>query len=171
VTFLDIGPYDTGPLEVRPVLDDPMVFLAPADSPEAARRANSMADGARLPMIGTRDPDAARSSTRRSTRPHLAELWLPFRQPPNHPRPDRFRAGLRRAPTARSRRKRPQGGSHPGVRDKGAGWIPIPPLFCDRRLVSRPSCGRGTESERERPAGIRHRAADPFADPLVRRRK
>jgi DNA-binding transcriptional LysR family regulator len=56
VTFLDIGPYDTGSLAVRPMLDDPMVFLAPADSPEAARRAISMADVARLPMIGTRDP-------------------------------------------------------------------------------------------------------------------
>jgi DNA-binding transcriptional LysR family regulator len=56
VTFLDIGPYHTGPLHVRPVLDDPMVFLAPAGSPEAARRAISMADVARLPMIGTRDP-------------------------------------------------------------------------------------------------------------------
>jgi DNA-binding transcriptional LysR family regulator len=56
VTFLDIGPYDTGPLEVRLVLDDPMVFLAPAGSSEAARRAISMADVARLPMIGTRDP-------------------------------------------------------------------------------------------------------------------
>jgi DNA-binding transcriptional LysR family regulator len=56
VTFLDIGPYDTGPLEVRSVLDDPMVFLAPASSSEAARRAISMADVARLPMIGTRDP-------------------------------------------------------------------------------------------------------------------
>ena len=56
VTFLDIGPYDTGPLHVRLVLDDPMVFLAPAGSPEAGRRVITMADVARLPMIGTRDP-------------------------------------------------------------------------------------------------------------------
>jgi DNA-binding transcriptional LysR family regulator len=56
VTFLDIGPYDTGPLEVRSVLDDPMVFLAPAGSPESERRSISMAEVARLPMIGTRDP-------------------------------------------------------------------------------------------------------------------
>jgi DNA-binding transcriptional LysR family regulator len=56
LTFLDIGPYDTGPLKVRLVLDDPMVFLAPADSPEAGRRVISIADAARLPMIGTRDP-------------------------------------------------------------------------------------------------------------------
>jgi DNA-binding transcriptional LysR family regulator len=56
VTFLDIGPYDTGPLQVRSVLDDPMVLLAPAGSREAGRRVISMADVARLPMIGTRDP-------------------------------------------------------------------------------------------------------------------
>jgi DNA-binding transcriptional LysR family regulator len=56
VTFLDIGPYDTGPLEVRPLLDDPMVLLAPVGSREAERRAISIAEVARLPMIGTRDP-------------------------------------------------------------------------------------------------------------------
>lgn len=56
LTFLDIGPYDTGTLEVRLVLDDPMMFLAPAGSPESERRSISMADVARLPMIGTRDP-------------------------------------------------------------------------------------------------------------------
>jgi DNA-binding transcriptional LysR family regulator len=55
VTFIDIGPYETGPLEVRPLLDDPMVFLAPADSPEAGRRVVSIADIAHLPMIGTRN--------------------------------------------------------------------------------------------------------------------
>jgi DNA-binding transcriptional LysR family regulator len=56
VTFLDIGPSDTGPLEVRPVLDDPMVFLAPANSPQAGQNAISIADVVHLPMIGTRDP-------------------------------------------------------------------------------------------------------------------
>jgi DNA-binding transcriptional LysR family regulator len=55
-TFIDIGPYETGPLEVRQLLDDPMVFLAPADAPEAAQRAVSIADIAHLPMIGTRNP-------------------------------------------------------------------------------------------------------------------
>jgi DNA-binding transcriptional LysR family regulator len=55
VTFIDIGPYQTGPLEVRPLLDDPMVFLAPADTPEAVRRVVSIADIAHLPMIGTRN--------------------------------------------------------------------------------------------------------------------
>ena len=56
VTFIDIGPYDTGLLEVRPLLDDPMVFLAPAGSPEADRRVVSIADVAHLPMIGTCNP-------------------------------------------------------------------------------------------------------------------
>jgi DNA-binding transcriptional LysR family regulator len=55
VTFLDIGPYETGPLEVRPLLDDPMVFIAPAAAPEAGQRAVSIADIAHLPMIGTRN--------------------------------------------------------------------------------------------------------------------
>ncbi len=56
VTFVDIGPYQMGPLEVRPLLDDPMVFLAPAAAPEAGQRAVSIADIAHLPMIGTRNP-------------------------------------------------------------------------------------------------------------------
>jgi DNA-binding transcriptional LysR family regulator len=56
VTFIDIGPYETGPLEIRRLLDDPMVFLAPAGSPEADRRAISIADIAHLPMIGTSNP-------------------------------------------------------------------------------------------------------------------
>ena len=56
VTFIDIGPYQTGPLDVRPLLDDPMVFLAPAAAPEAGQRAVSIADIAHLPMIGTRNP-------------------------------------------------------------------------------------------------------------------
>jgi DNA-binding transcriptional LysR family regulator len=55
VTFLDIGPYETGPLEVRPLLDDPMVFVAPAGAPEAGQRVVSIADIAHLPMIGTRN--------------------------------------------------------------------------------------------------------------------
>jgi DNA-binding transcriptional LysR family regulator len=56
VTFIDIDPYETGPLEVRPLLDDPMMFLAPAAAPEAGQRAVSIADIAHLPMIGTRNP-------------------------------------------------------------------------------------------------------------------
>jgi DNA-binding transcriptional LysR family regulator len=55
VTFLDIGPYDTGPLEVRTLLDDPMVFLAPAGAPEAAQQVVGIADIAHLPMIGTQN--------------------------------------------------------------------------------------------------------------------
>ena len=56
LTFIDIGPYETGPLEVRPLLDDPMVFLAPAGAPEARQRTVSIADIGHLPMIGTRNP-------------------------------------------------------------------------------------------------------------------
>jgi DNA-binding transcriptional LysR family regulator len=55
VTFVDIGPYETGPLHVRPLLDDPMVFVAPAGAPEAGQRTVSIADIAHLPMIGTRN--------------------------------------------------------------------------------------------------------------------
>jgi DNA-binding transcriptional LysR family regulator len=56
VTFLDIGVYDTGQLAVSPLLDDPMMFLAPIDAPEADKRVVSVADIAHLPMIGTRNP-------------------------------------------------------------------------------------------------------------------
>jgi hypothetical protein len=42
VTFIDTGPYQTGPLEVRPLLDDPMVFLAPRllPRPDSGRSAS-----------------------------------------------------------------------------------------------------------------------------------
>ena len=56
VTFIDIGPYETGSLEVRRLLDDPMVLVAPSDAPEASRRAVTIDDVAHLPMIGTRNP-------------------------------------------------------------------------------------------------------------------
>jgi DNA-binding transcriptional LysR family regulator len=56
VTFIEIGQHETGPLEVRPLLDDPMVFVAPAAAPEARQRMVSIADIANLPMIGTRNP-------------------------------------------------------------------------------------------------------------------
>jgi DNA-binding transcriptional LysR family regulator len=55
-TFIDIGPYETGPLQVRRLLDDPMVLLAPASAPEAGWRSASIEDIAHLPMIGTRNP-------------------------------------------------------------------------------------------------------------------
>ncbi len=54
VTFVEIGQHETGPLQVRPLLDDPMVFVAPAAAPEARQQAVSIADIATLPMIGTR---------------------------------------------------------------------------------------------------------------------
>jgi DNA-binding transcriptional LysR family regulator len=56
LTFIDIGPYDTGSLHVRRLLDDPMVLVAPAGSPEAVRRTVSIDDAAHLPIIGTRNP-------------------------------------------------------------------------------------------------------------------
>ena len=56
VTFIEIGQHETGPLEVRPLLDDPMMFVAPAAAPEARQRAVSIADIAHLPMIGTCNP-------------------------------------------------------------------------------------------------------------------
>jgi DNA-binding transcriptional LysR family regulator len=54
VTFIEIGQHDTSSLKVQPLLDDPMVFVAPASAPEAGQRAVSIADIAHLPMIGTR---------------------------------------------------------------------------------------------------------------------
>jgi DNA-binding transcriptional LysR family regulator len=56
VTFIDIGPYETGSLHVRRLLDDPMVLVAPVGAPEAGRSAVSIDDVAHLPMIGTRNP-------------------------------------------------------------------------------------------------------------------
>jgi DNA-binding transcriptional LysR family regulator len=55
VTFIEIGQHETGSLEIRPLLDDPMVFVAPAAAPEAGQRAVSITDIAHLPMIGTRN--------------------------------------------------------------------------------------------------------------------
>jgi len=54
VTFIEIGQHETGPLEVRPLLDDPMMFVAPAAAPEAGQRMVSITEIATLPMIGTR---------------------------------------------------------------------------------------------------------------------
>jgi len=56
VTFIDIGPHETGPLQVRRLLDDPMVLVAPSGAPEAGWRAASIDDIAHLPIIGTRNP-------------------------------------------------------------------------------------------------------------------
>jgi DNA-binding transcriptional LysR family regulator len=56
VTFIDIGPYETGLLQVRRLLDDPMVLVTPAGAPEAGRRTVSIDDVAHLPMIGTCNP-------------------------------------------------------------------------------------------------------------------
>jgi DNA-binding transcriptional LysR family regulator len=55
VTLIEIGQHEAGPLEIRPLLDDPMVFMAPAAAPEANQRVVSIADIVHLPMIGTRN--------------------------------------------------------------------------------------------------------------------
>jgi DNA-binding transcriptional LysR family regulator len=55
VTFIEIGQHETELLEVRPLLDDPMMFVAPAAAPEARQRVVRIADIAHLPMIGTRN--------------------------------------------------------------------------------------------------------------------
>jgi DNA-binding transcriptional LysR family regulator len=56
VTFIEIGQHETGLLEVRPLLNDPMVFVTPAAAPEAGQRVVTIADIVQLPMIGTRNP-------------------------------------------------------------------------------------------------------------------
>ena len=38
VTFIDIGPHETGPLQVRRLLDDPMVLVAPTGHPRRTAR-------------------------------------------------------------------------------------------------------------------------------------
>ena len=114
VTFIEIGPHETGPLEVRPLLDDPMVFVAPAAAPEAGQRVVSIADIAHLPMIGTRNRRMPADHRRRlPPGARLADLRLPFRRHPDHPGPDRLRAGLRRAATAHGGRARSERGRHP----------------------------------------------------------
>jgi DNA-binding transcriptional LysR family regulator len=55
VTLIEIGQHETGPLEVRPLLEDPMVFVAPAGAAVAGQRVVSIRDIAHLPMIGTRN--------------------------------------------------------------------------------------------------------------------
>jgi DNA-binding transcriptional LysR family regulator len=60
VTFIDIGPHETGPLQVRRLLDDPMVLVAPAGASEAGRVSVSIDNVAHLPMIGTRNPGCRR---------------------------------------------------------------------------------------------------------------
>jgi DNA-binding transcriptional LysR family regulator len=49
-------PLPDAPLAAQWVLDDPFVFVAPADAPEAARSSITIQEIARLPLIGLRDP-------------------------------------------------------------------------------------------------------------------
>jgi DNA-binding transcriptional LysR family regulator len=60
VTCIEIGNHESGSLELRPLLDDPMVFVAPVGSPAAGQRVVSIADIAHLPMIGTYNRDCQR---------------------------------------------------------------------------------------------------------------
>jgi DNA-binding transcriptional LysR family regulator len=46
--------FTDGPFDVRFILDDPFVLLAPADSPEAARESIGLDEVVRLPLIGFR---------------------------------------------------------------------------------------------------------------------
>lgn len=48
-------PVPEGPFDVRVVLDDPFVLLAPAESPEASRLSITLDDVVRLPLIGYRN--------------------------------------------------------------------------------------------------------------------
>jgi len=48
-------PVPDGPFDTRWVLDDPFVFVAPADAAEAKRAAISIDELAQLPLIGVRD--------------------------------------------------------------------------------------------------------------------
>jgi DNA-binding transcriptional LysR family regulator len=54
LTFTELGSHDESGFETLWLLDDPMVFVAPATSPEAGRAAVSIAEIAQLPMIGMR---------------------------------------------------------------------------------------------------------------------
>jgi DNA-binding transcriptional LysR family regulator len=54
VTFVEMSVHDA-PLETRWLLDDPMVFVAPADTPEALRSSVRVDEIVDLPMIGVRN--------------------------------------------------------------------------------------------------------------------
>jgi DNA-binding transcriptional LysR family regulator len=54
LSFVETGMVDDERFETRWLLDDPMVFVAPADSPEASRRSVGIAEVVHLPMIGVR---------------------------------------------------------------------------------------------------------------------
>ncbi len=55
ITFIELAVHDDAPLETRWLLDDPMVFVAPADAPEADRSSVRIEEVVGLPMIGIRN--------------------------------------------------------------------------------------------------------------------
>jgi DNA-binding transcriptional LysR family regulator len=55
VTFIELTVHGDAPLETRWLLDDPMVFVAPADTPEAQRTSVRADEIVELPMIGVRN--------------------------------------------------------------------------------------------------------------------
>jgi DNA-binding transcriptional LysR family regulator len=54
LTFVELGSAPSDRFETRWLLDDPMVFIAPADAPEATRSVVGIGDVVHLPMIGVR---------------------------------------------------------------------------------------------------------------------
>jgi DNA-binding transcriptional LysR family regulator len=59
VTFVELNRHDSSRLTTRWLLDDPLLFVAPADAPEASRDSVSVSEIAHLPMIGIGPPDSA----------------------------------------------------------------------------------------------------------------
>jgi DNA-binding transcriptional LysR family regulator len=55
VTFVELSVHDHAPLVTRWLLDDPMVFVAPADTPEAQLASVRIDEIVDLPMIGVRN--------------------------------------------------------------------------------------------------------------------
>ena len=55
LSFIELGVHGVAPLETRWLLDDPMVFVTPADAPEAGRSWIGIEEVVGLPMIGIRN--------------------------------------------------------------------------------------------------------------------
>ena len=58
--LVEIGQREMAPLEVHPLIDDPMVFVAPTGSREAELGVISLKEVAHLPMMGTNNIDCQR---------------------------------------------------------------------------------------------------------------
>jgi DNA-binding transcriptional LysR family regulator len=55
LTFVELGAHDETHFDSRWLLDDPVVFVAPAGAPEATRAAVSIGEAVELPLIGMRN--------------------------------------------------------------------------------------------------------------------